>query len=94
MQIHLTYLARFRRMHAVFGRLAPQFIRGKQALLFGGYNADTSVKLLNSDTQAVVHSAVGKDTLAPDENIYILNGRRRITINGTEIERPIIYDYT
>ena len=67
---------------------------GKQALLFGGYNADTSVKLLNSDTQAVVHSAVGKDTLAPDENIYILNGRRRITINGTEIERPIIYDYT
>ncbi|MBR5682811.1 MAG: EAL domain-containing protein [Ruminococcus sp.] len=67
---------------------------GKQALLFGGNGPDTEVELLNSDTQAVVHSAIGKDTLAPDEKIRIINGRRRIMINGEEIERPIIYDYT
>lgn len=67
---------------------------GKQALLFGGYVPDTEIELLGCDTQAVVHSAIGRDTLAPDEKIRIINGRRRITINGKEIERPITYDYT
>ena len=67
---------------------------GKQALLFGGNSTATTVELLNSDTQAVVHSAIGKDTMAPDENIRIINGRRKITINGEEVERPIVYDYT
>ncbi|WP_294753347.1 EAL domain-containing protein [uncultured Ruminococcus sp.] len=67
---------------------------GKQALLFGGNNTETTVELLNSDTQAVVHSAIGKDTMAPDENVRIINGRRKITINDEEVERPIIYDYT
>ena len=66
---------------------------GKQALIFGGSNPDTEVELLNSDTQAVVYSAIGKDILAPDENVHIINGRRRIIINDVEIERPIIYDY-
>ena len=62
--------------------------------LFGGNNTETTVELLNSDTQAVVHSAIGKDTMAPDENVRIINGRRKITINDEEVERPIIYDYT
>ena len=67
---------------------------GKQALVFGGYEPDTTLKLLDSDTQIVVHSAIGKDTFAPDENICIINGRRKIIINDAEVERPIIYDYT
>jgi hypothetical protein len=32
--------------------------------------------------------------MAPDENVRIINGRRKITINDEEVERPIIYDYT
>lgn len=67
---------------------------GKEALLFGGYNTDTRLDLLSADTQAVVHSAIGKDTLAADDNIRIINGRRKIVINEKELERPIIYDYT
>ncbi len=67
---------------------------GKQALLFGGCGSDSRIDLLNSDTQAVVHSAIGRDTMAPDENVRVINGRRRIIINGAEFERPIIYDYT
>lgn len=67
---------------------------GKTALLFGGYDTNTDIMLRNSDTQAVVHSAIGKDTLAADDRVRIVNGRRRIIINDAETERPIIYDYT
>lgn len=67
---------------------------GERALLFGGYDANTTLELLDSYTQAVAHSAIGKDTLASDENIRIVNGRRRIIVNDAEIERPIIYDFT
>lgn len=67
---------------------------GKKALLFGGYDTNTDIMLRNSDTQAVVHSAIGKDTLAAADRVRIVNGRRRIIINDAETERPIIYDYT
>ncbi|WP_303788173.1 EAL domain-containing protein [Ruminococcus flavefaciens] len=67
---------------------------GKKALLFGGYDTNTDIMLRNSDTQAVVHSAIGKDTLAAGDRVRIVNGRRRIIINDAETERPIIYDYT
>ncbi|MBQ6211325.1 MAG: hypothetical protein IJJ57_00345, partial [Ruminococcus sp.] len=67
---------------------------GKKALLFGGYDTNTDIMLHNSDTQAVVHSAIGKDTLAAGDRVRIVNGRRRIIINDAETERPIIYDYT
>lgn len=67
---------------------------GKTALLFGGYDTNTDIMLRNSDTQAVVHSAIGKDTLAAGDRVRIVNGRRRIIINDAETERPIIYDYT
>ena len=40
-----------------------------------------------------VLSAIGKDTYAPDENIRIVNGRRKIIVNETELERPLIYDF-
>ena len=67
---------------------------GKEAILFGGYEPDSVIHLLDSDTQAVIRSALGADTLAPEENIHIVNGRRRIIINEEELERPIVYDYT
>ena len=66
---------------------------GRNALLFGGYGSDTVLDLINSDTQATVRSAIGKDTYAPDENIRIVNGRRKIIVNETELERPLIYDF-
>ena len=66
---------------------------GRNALLFGGYGSDTVLDLINSDTQATVRSAISKDTYAPDENIRIVNGRRKIIVNETELERPLIYDF-
>ena len=67
---------------------------GRNALIFGGVNPDTKIELINSDTQVVVRSAIGKDTYAPDDNIRIVNGRRRIIINDESLERPIIYDFS
>ena len=67
---------------------------GRKALVFGGYETDSVIDLINSDTQAIVRSAIGKDTFAPDEDVHILNGRRRIVVNDTEIERPVVYDFS
>lgn len=69
-------------------------ISGKEALVFGGFRADSVISLIDSDIQAVVRSAIGKDTMAPDENVHIINGRRRIIVNENEIERPVVYDYS
>ncbi|MBR4201128.1 MAG: hypothetical protein IKQ91_07610 [Oscillospiraceae bacterium] len=49
---------------------------GQQALIFGGYDKNTTVRITNSDTKANLRCAIGKETFAPDENIVFINGRR------------------
>ncbi|SHM79139.1 EAL domain-containing protein [Ruminococcus flavefaciens] len=67
---------------------------GKNALIFGGFNDNTSIKLFNSDINAVVRSAEEKDTYADDENIHIVNGRLKILVNDKEIKHNIVFNYT
>lgn len=67
---------------------------GQKALIFGGYNENTKMQFMNCDTQIQLRSSMSKDTFAPDENIVFINGRRRILLNGTEIERPLHFDYS
>lgn len=67
---------------------------GKESLIFGGYDSNTSLNIFNSDVNAVIRSAEAKDTYAPEENINIVNGRIRILANDNEIKHNIVFDYT
>jgi len=40
-----------------------------------------------------VHNSCGRDTYAKDETVRIVNGRRKIMVNDTEIQRQLIFDY-
>ena len=66
---------------------------GERALVFGGYSDQTFIELLGTDTKALVHNSCGRDTYAKDENVRIVNGRRKIMVNDTEIQRQLIFDY-
>ena len=68
-------------------------VTGKRSLIFGGYDGDTSLKIFNSDINAVVRSAIGKDTYAPEESIHIVNGRIKILVNDKEIKHSIVFNY-
>ena len=67
---------------------------GQEALALGGRSGDTRITIADTDTNISVRSALGKDTLAPDENICIRNGRHRFTVNGVNIERDVIIEYS
>ena len=69
-------------------------VTGKKSLIFGGYDGNTSLKLFNSDVNAVIRSAIGKDTYAPEESIHIVNGRIKILVNDKEIKHNIVFNYT
>ncbi|WP_051540239.1 EAL domain-containing protein [Ruminococcus sp. FC2018] len=66
---------------------------GEKSLVFGGYSEQTDVELLGTDTRAVVHNSCGRDTYAKDENVRIVNGRRKIVVNDKEIQRELVFDY-
>ncbi|MCR5544789.1 MAG: EAL domain-containing protein [Eubacterium sp.] len=66
---------------------------GDKAVSVGGLNEDTVIKLLGVDTRVNIHNSLGKDTLAPDDAIEIINGRCKIEANGKEIERKLIYKF-
>ncbi len=66
---------------------------GEKSLVFGGYSEQTDVELLGTDTRAVVHNFCGRDTYAKDENVRIVNGRRKIVVNDKEIQRELVFDY-
>lgn len=67
---------------------------GQEALAFGGKTDDSRISVTDSDTRVVVRSALGRDTLARDEDFFIKNGRHRFVINGEELERAVTINYT
>ncbi len=66
---------------------------GKEALAFGGYNENSRIKLTGVDTRVELHNSIGKDTMAPDDAIEIVNGRCKIKVNDEEIERQLVYKF-
>ena len=40
-----------------------------------------------------LHNSLGRDILAPDEALSIVNGRYRVTVNDKEIERQLVYKF-
>ncbi len=67
---------------------------GQDALVFGGFSEDTTVLLADSDTKIDIRCSSGRETLAPDRNVTIRNGRLRLTVNGQEVDRDVTVDYT
>ena len=66
---------------------------GEKAIAVGGYNENTKVSLSSVDTRVNLHNSFGKDILAPDEAISIVNGRYRVSVNDKEIERQLVYKF-
>ena len=66
---------------------------GQNAVVFGGYSEDTSVLIKGTDTNIEVRNAIGKYAFAPEDKIRLVNGRRRIKLNGSGVEHPVIFDY-
>jgi hypothetical protein len=66
---------------------------GQEALIFGGYNENTSIILADSNNNIKVKNSIGKDTFASDENFSIKNGRLNLTVNGSALERSVTMDY-
>ncbi|SEP88985.1 EAL domain, c-di-GMP-specific phosphodiesterase class I (or its enzymatically inactive variant) [Lachnospiraceae bacterium NE2001] len=66
---------------------------GADALAFGGKEADTHISLIGVDTRVKVYNTTGVETYAKDENITIENGRCKIVVNDTEIERELIFRF-
>ena len=64
---------------------------GESALALGGFNDQTYLNLISTDTRVDVHNKVNVDTYAKDENIKFYNGRIRFVVNDKEIERIIRY---
>lgn len=67
-------------------------IAGKKALAFGGCNENTKIRLKDSDTRVDIHTGLGKDTFAPEDQITIINGRCRFSVNDEGLERNLIFD--
>ncbi len=63
---------------------------GKEALVFGGYDEDTTVNLADSDTRVTLNTDLEKDTFAPDGKFKIINGRHIYILNGCEQKRNVI----
>lgn len=59
---------------------------GEQTLAFGGTGDDTGIVLYSSDIKVSVRNKIDRDTFAKDENIKIVNGRARFTVNGAAVE--------
>ena len=66
---------------------------GERALAFGGYGEDTVLTFKGSDTKVEVHNSLGRDTFAKQENITIVNGRRKFTVNGKDVPREMTFDF-
>ena len=66
---------------------------GQEALAFGGYDPDTVVALINTDTNSSVKTALGKDTFAPPENFRVVNGRQVFMVNDYEVPREVTVEY-
>ena len=66
---------------------------GQEALAFGGYDPDTVVALINTDTHSSVKTALGKDTFAPPENFRVVNGRQVFMVNDYEVPREVTVEY-
>lgn len=67
---------------------------GHAALVFGGYDGQTAIRIINSDTKVTLNSGETAETHAPAEKICYINGRRQIMLNGTELERPLTFNYS
>ncbi|MBR4627207.1 MAG: EAL domain-containing protein [Ruminococcus sp.] len=66
---------------------------GHSALTFGGYSDDSRVMINDSDIMIDINSSLGKETSASGENYVIRNGRFRLKVNGSEIQRSITTKY-
>ncbi len=60
---------------------------GIKALGIGGYSEDTKFLLDNGDIRETVHNQIGVDTYAKDEQIHIVNGRARFSVNDEPLKR-------
>ena len=69
-------------------------VNGQEALAFGGSNEDSEVLLSNADASVKLRSSIGAETLAPDDQFTIKNSRYRLVVNGIEVERISLMDYT
>ncbi len=67
-------------------------IAGKRALVFGGYGRIVGVELFNADTKIDVHNGLETEATMSGGFVRILNGRRRIYVNDSEVDIPIAFE--
>ena len=65
---------------------------GERAVAVGGYGPDTSVEMYECDIRFAARSKLNRDTFASDDNMIIKNSRVRFTVNGSAVERKVIYE--
>ena len=63
---------------------------GEKMLAFGGNSTDTKIDMMRADVKVSVRSNLNRDTFAKEENIKIVDGQARFTVNGTAVEHTVI----
>ena len=66
---------------------------GEKALMLGGYNKNSRVRLIRVDIRGEIHNILGVDCYVEDEEYSIENGRCRISVNDKPVERKLIYRF-
>lgn len=64
---------------------------GDEALIFGGRNQETSLVFEKADIKSEIHTGLGRDTYAKEEDIRLIDGRTHFVINDRELLRKSVY---